>query len=282
VIIASGLYQKPKIPAYGANLPADIVQVASGQYRNPQALPEGAVLVVGSSQSGCQIAEELYQAGRKVYLCTGTAGRAPRRYRGKDIFEWLALAGYLDRTPEKLPSLRARFAGNPQVSGKDGGHTLNVHQFYRDGVTLLGHIQGAQDGRVYLAPDLKTNLAKMDEIEGNILKLVDEYIARNNLDAPVETIPVLRDGYDGEEITQLDLKSAGIRSVIWAMGYSFDFSLVKLPVTDEFGFPQTDGGVTRHRGLYFAGMPWLNTQRTGILLGISEHARSIAEHITRR
>jgi len=150
VVIAAGLYQKPKIPPYGAEIPDDILQIHSGQYRSPQALPPGAVLVAGSGQSGCQIVEELYQSGRKVYQCVGSAGRAPRRYRGRDTFEWLSLCGFLDRTPDRLPSPRARFAGNPQLSGKDGGHTLNLHQFYRDGVTLLGRIQGAKDGVLQL------------------------------------------------------------------------------------------------------------------------------------
>ena len=134
VVMATGLFQHPKIPAFRAELSGRLTQLASGKYRNPWSLPPGAVLVVGSGQSGCQIAEELYQSGRKVYLCVGSAGHAPRRYRGKDIFEWLHLSGFLDRKVEQLPSSLARFAGNPQATGKDGGHTINLHQFPRWGV----------------------------------------------------------------------------------------------------------------------------------------------------
>ena len=118
VVIATGLYQRPKIPAFRTGLPAHITQLHSGSYRNPQALPPGAVLVVGSGQSGCQIAEELYMDGRQVYLCVGSSGRAPCRYRGKDIYEWMRLTGFLDRTVDKLPSPKAKFAANPQLSGR--------------------------------------------------------------------------------------------------------------------------------------------------------------------
>ena len=144
--MATGLYQRAKIPAFAAELPADVLQLHSEQYRNPATLPPGAVLVVGSGQSGCQIAEELHKSGRRVFLSVGSAGRAPRRYRGKDTYEWLALAGFFDRTPDMLPSPKARFAANPHVSGAGGGHDLNLHQFARDGMTLLGHLRGAADG----------------------------------------------------------------------------------------------------------------------------------------
>ena len=143
VVIATGSFQKPKIPAFASNLPTDILQLHSGFYRNPAQLPDGAVLVVGAGQSGLQIAEELYQSGRKVYLSVGFAPRAPRRYRGRDVFAWLVDVGFFEQTPDKLPSPKARFGANPQLSGKNGGHSLNLHQFARDGVTLLGHIAGA-------------------------------------------------------------------------------------------------------------------------------------------
>ncbi len=196
VVIASGLYQKPKKPPFSTAISSRITQVASGQYRNPQTLAEGAVLVVGSGQSGCQIAEELYLSGRKVYLCTGIAPRVPRRYRGKDIYEWFHLSGFLDRTTDQLTSPAARFDANPQLTGRDGGRSLNLHQFARDGVALLGRLQGAREEQAWLAPDLQQNLAKADQKEADIVKMVDGYIARSGLEAPAETLPVLRDGYE--------------------------------------------------------------------------------------
>jgi len=279
VVIATGLYQRPKRPAFSAALPPGIMQLASGQYRHPGALPPGAVLVVGSGQSGCQIAEELYLSGRVVYLCVGRAGRAPRRYRGRDIYDWLNRCGFLDRTPDKLPSPQAKFAANPQVSGRDGGRSLNLHQFAHDGVRLLGHLQDARDGRLWLAPDLYEKLAATDKAEADLIKLVDNYIAQAGLDAPPETLPQLRDGFAVPEVSELDLRAAGITSVIWALGYSFDFSLVRLPVFDGDGYPVQRRGVTESPGLYFVGLPWLYKQKSGLLVGFGEDADYIAGQI---
>jgi putative flavoprotein involved in K+ transport len=282
VVMATGGFQQSKVPSFGAHLPASIVQLPSSAYRNPRALPPGAVLVVGSGQSGSQIAEELYQSGRQVYLCVGSAGRFPRRYRGKDMSRWAEASGFFDRTVDKLPSPKARFAGNPIVTGRDGGHTLNLHQFARDGVVLLGHMRGAEDGHIGLAPDLKESLAKVDKFEADLVKVADDYIAKNGLDAPEEILPQLRDGYDADMITELDLKAAGITSVIWAVGYKFDYSLVKLPVLDEDGYPRQVRGCTEYPGLYFVGMMWLHTLKSGTLLGVGEDAAFIASDIASR
>jgi putative flavoprotein involved in K+ transport len=278
--MATGIFQAPKIPAFSKALPVGISQIHSGQYRNPQALAPGAVLVVGSAQSGCQITEELYQAGRQVYQCIGSAPRVPRRYRGKDIVYWLDSSGFFNRTVANLPNPRARFAGNPQATGKNGGHSLNLHQFFREGVHLLGRIVGEQDGKVLLAPDLKESLTKSDQGEVRILHLVDEYIAKNGINAPEDHLPTLRDGYDAPEVLALDPKETGITTIIWAMGYSFDFSLVHLPVLDEFGYPVSQAGSTGFPGLYFAGLPWQPMQRNGFLLGAADIAHSVVEKIS--
>lgn len=280
VVMATGLFQRPKIPSFSADLSAGITQVHSSQYRSPQALPDGAVLVVGSAQSGCQIAEELYQSGRKVYLSVGSAGRGPRRYRGKDIYEWLELTGFLNRPVDKLPSPKAKFAGNPHVSGRDGGHSLNLHQFARDGVILLGRLQGANQKTIHLAPDLKENLAKTDGFEAQIANMIDGFIAQTGMDAPPESLPVLRDGYEVAEWAELNLETAVITTIIWATGYTFDFSLVKLPIFDSDGYPQQNQGVTAAPGLFFVGLPWLAGQKSGLLLGVAEQAKVVANWIS--
>jgi putative flavoprotein involved in K+ transport len=282
VVIATGLFQQPKVPAMSADLASSITQLHSGQYRNPDALPPGAVLVVGSGQSGCQIAEELYRSGRRVYLCVGSTGRAPRRYRGKDAFAWLELCGFFSRTVDKLPSPKAKFGGNPHLTGRDGGHSLNLHQFKRDGVVLLGHLAGIHDQTISLAPDLNESLAKCDGFEAELVRIIDAYIVDHGLDSPPETLPSLRDGYAGELITELDLTAEGITTVIWAIGYRYDFSIIKLPVTDSDGFPITRRGETDFPGLYFVGMPWLHTQKSGLLLGVGEDAAIIASSIAER
>jgi putative flavoprotein involved in K+ transport len=277
VVVATGAFQRGKVPPFAAELPGWVMQIESGQYRNPRALPDGAVLVAGCGQSGAQIAEELYQAGRKVYLCVGTAGHGPRRYRGRDLFEWMQLIGFFDRTVAQLPSPQARFASPPLVTGKDGGHALNLHRFYRDGVTLLGHLRGAADGCLALTADLHESLAKADRFQAEQIKKTDALIDQAGLGAPPEQIEVLQDASTAPEITSLDLQQAGITTVIWAMGHSFDFSLVKFPVFDEMGFPITRGGVTEVPGLYFAGLPWMDSMKTGLLVGVGESAQRLAD-----
>jgi len=282
VVVATGLFQHPKDLPFRKDLSAEIVQLHSSEYRNPGALPEGAVLVVGSAQSGCQIAEELYQNGRKVYMALGNAGRFPRRYRGMEATRWLDKIGFFDKTPDMLPSSKARFAGSPHLTGKDGGHTINLHQFARDGVTLLGHIKNARGYRITLVPDLKDCLAKGDQFEAEMVRQIDDYINRQGLDVPLETLPELRNGYESEEILELDLQEAGISSIVWATGFSFDFSLVKLPIFDEFGFPVQKRGVTEYPGLYFVGIPFLYSFKSGILYGVGEDAAYVAKHISSR
>jgi putative flavoprotein involved in K+ transport len=236
------------------------------------------VLVVGSAQSGAQIAEELYQCGRQVFLCTGSAGRAPRRYRGNDMFEWLYLSGFFDLTREQFPFPLEHFSP-PHLSGANGGHTLNLHQFARDGVVLLGHLINASSDTVSLAPDLHENLAKADGFEREATKMVDGYIQRSGLDAPEEELAQLRDGYDQPVIEDLDLNSVGISTIIWATGYGFDFSMVKLPVFTKDGFPIQEHGVSYHDGLSFVGMPWMPTIKSTTLAGVGDHAKHIAETI---
>jgi putative flavoprotein involved in K+ transport len=252
------------------------------EYKNPSGLPTGAVLVVGTGQSGAQIAEELYQSGRKVYLSIGSAGRVPRRYRERDINDWFTRMGMFDTEVGELKSPRYKFAPHPQISGKNGGESLNLHRFARDGVVLLGHIHDARKGRLIIEPDMKEMLAKVDQFELDALKMVDAFISRTGFNVPSERIPQLHDGYGQEQIDTLNLAAAGIMVVIWATGYSFDFSLAKLPVTDGDGYPIQKRGVTEFDGLYFLGMPWLHSRKSGILFGVGDDASYLAAHIALR
>jgi putative flavoprotein involved in K+ transport len=282
VVVATGQFQTPKIPKYSANISESVLQIHSGKYRNPAQLPDGAVLIVGSAQSGTQIAEELHQSGRTVYLCVGSAPRVPRRYRGRDIFEWLADTGFTEATVDKLPSPRAKFAGNPHLSGRDGGRTINLHLFARDGVKLLGRLIGAENAKIKLAPDLKESLARSDKAEADITAMIDQFIDKNQIYAPEETLPKHQDGYALDEVTELDLKAADINTIIWAIGYDFDFSFVKVPVTDEDGYPIQQRGVTKYPGLYFVGLSWLYKRKSPLLMGVGEDADYIASHIAER
>jgi putative flavoprotein involved in K+ transport len=282
VVVATGLYQIPKIPQLSRDFSRRIKQLHSDAYKNPDQLLPGAVLVVGSAQSGAQIAEELYESGRKVYLAVGRAGRTPRRYRGKDANWWFARMGHYDRKVIELPSPQAKFGGKPHISGTKGGHTLNLHQFARDGVTLLGRLEEIEGGIVKLKGDLHDNLAAADRAEAEFVKAVDSYVASTGMPAPAESLPILRDGFDQRILTKLDLAAGGITNVIWATGYAFDFSMIALPVTDGDGFPIQTRGVTAFPGLFFVGLPWLHTAKSGLIFGVSEDARYIADRIAAR
>jgi putative flavoprotein involved in K+ transport len=279
VVIATGLYQGPRIPASAADLPRGIEQLHSDRYRSPAQLPSGAVLVVGSAQTGCQIAEELNESGRRVYLCVGRSGRMPRRYRGRDSCWWSDKIGLYARTVDKLPSPGAKFFGKPHLSGGHGGHTINLHQFACDGIVLLGHLRGVREGAIVLADDLKDNLASADKFEADFTKAVDDYVALARMAVPSETLPVLRDGFDRPPVTELDLRRAGIATVIWATSYSYDFSLVKLPILDSDGYPIQERGATHFGGLYFVGLPWLHDAKSGLLYGVGEDAACVAGRI---
>lgn len=285
VIVATGSFQTPKIPFGAAHIPADIVQCAPTTYRNPDALPSGAVLVVGSAQSGCQIADELREAGRQVYLATGSAPRVPRRYRGRDIFYWLGQIGFFDRPASVLPNPRAKFAGNPQVTGNKGGRNLNLHAFARDGIQLLGSFHGADGARLSFRPNLHENLARADAFSNNIKATIDRHVEKTGVYMPlrpedVESEPL--NGFSVPERTGLDLRDAGIRTIVWATGFSFDYSLVDFPVLDDDGFPLTRRGVTAIPGLYFLGMHFLHTAKSTLMYGVGADAEHVVNHLVSR
>jgi putative flavoprotein involved in K+ transport len=279
VVIATGFYQKPKFPTCSQNISKNIQQIHSSDYKNPSSLKKGNVLVVGSSQSGAQIAEELNQAGRTVYLSVSSAGRVPRRYRGKDVTQWEEEIGYYKRTVNQLKSPKDRFGSSAHTTGKDGGHTINLHQFARDGIKLLGRVVNAERDTITLAPTLHQNLAKADQFEAEFLKEVDQYIETHHLDIPKETVPHLTDGFDVEEISELNLLDAAIETIIWATGFSFDFNWIHFPVVDPMGCPVQWRGISRCPGLYFIGLPFLHTGISSLIAGAGADAAFIADVI---
>ncbi len=285
VVLATGAYPKPKLPITSAALSVDICQLHTSEYRNPQMLPSGAVLVVGTGQSGCQIAEELHESGRQVYLSTSSCGRLPRRYRGKDTAWWLSRLGFFDRTLDQLPSPHAKFACNPHVSGNHGGHDINLRQFARQGMILLGHVQAVQGKQIILAPDLEENLAKADAFERQITQGIDEYIKKTGMEVAANCITgeAPPNGTTSTKpILTLDLQAAGISTIIWASGYQLDFGWVQIPVFDQTGYPVHQRGVTAYPGLYFLGLHWLYKTKSALLYGVGEDAAFIASAIADR
>lgn len=285
VVLATGGFPRPRLPQASASIPVNIMQLHSSQYRRPKLLPSGAVLVVGSGQSGTQIAEELHQSGRRVYLCVSRCGRAPRRYRGKDVMWWVNQMGGYDRTIDVLPSPEARLACHPDLSGKGGGHEINLRQLASEGVVLLGRLQAIQGSRAVVAPDLEENLDRADAQALQIMHTIDDFVLRTGMDAPTDGMSEdlsSKWAPPAEPILEVDLYSAGISTVIWATGFQLDFGWVHVPVFDEAGAPLHQRGVTTSPGLYFLGLPWLYKEKSALLFGIGEDAAFLAAAIAAR
>jgi putative flavoprotein involved in K+ transport len=291
VVLATGALQQPKLPPEAAKLPGTISQVVAADYRNPDMLTRGGALVVGSGETGCQIAEELSRAGRDVYLSGGKSWWAPRRYRGRDIAAWLRLTGWFERRAEDLPPGAHAGQPNPQLTGAGGGHDINAHSLARDGVRLVGRLRGIKDGTAFFSDDLTANVASADAEARKLLESIDRVIEAQRLDAPAEELPLdlLPGGgpaASGDEVRvaplELDLGKTAIGTVIWATGYRPDFSWVRLPFLDADGYPIQRRGVTSVEGLYVLGLDWLHTAKSGLFAGISEDATYLASVITSR
>ena len=280
VIVATGNYHVPVIPRLAERLPTDVAQVHSAQYRNPDQLPAGAVLVVGTGQSGSQIAEDLHMAGRAVHLSVGTAGRVARRYRGRDVAAWLGDMGYYDLPVERHPEgAGVRRRANQYVTGRDGGRDIDLRQRATEGMRLYGRVADVQGQRVSFDADLRANLDTADQRSENIKNSIDKHIAAAGVDAPAEAryTPVWQPPAD--PVRGLDLRSVGVTSVVWAVGYRSDFRWVQVPVFDGHGYPGHDRGVTPVRGLYFLGLPWLYTWGSGRFSGIARDAAHVVDHL---
>lgn len=278
VVVAAGGFHSPRIPAVAADLPDRIVQVHSHEYRNEAALPPGSVLVVGTGQSGVQLAEELHAAGRRVILSVGRCGRVPRRYRGRDIFKWLIELARRGKLPtvDMLPDPRLRFAGNPHLSGHGGGHETNLRRFAADGIRLVGRLDGVDGERVRFAPDLLTNLRFADTFfDERMREDIDTVIELAGIDAP----PDDREPFNFEppEVPELDLAAEGVATVLWTSGYRLDFSWIDLPIFDEFGAPRHVRGLTETPGLTFLGLPWQLNQGSATFFGVAADAGYLAE-----
>lgn len=283
VVIASGSMNRPRVPAIAHKLPADVLNISAGSYRNANALPDGAVLVVGSAQSGCQIAEDLVAAGRQVYLCASRVGRIPRTYRGRDIFAWWRDMGFWDVRMEELEDPAMQYIALPQVSGLDGGHTVSFQSLARDGVTLLGRVLDIDGYNLILKPNLREAILFADEKSSSFKKAVDEFILREGIPAPLPEPdpgePELPDLNGSDLVEKLNLREAGITTVIWCTGFNTDWQWLKVDVFDERSRPQHRQGISASPGLYFIGFPWLSKRKSGTLYGITEDAERIVGHI---
>jgi len=286
VVVASGTVNAPKLPAAAAGLVARVARITSGAYRNAGQLPAGAVLVVGSAQSGVQIAEDLLDAGREVYLATGQVGRAPRRVRGRDTLVWLTESGWMDQRPDDLPDRGMMRWAQPQISGVGPlGHTVSLQSLAARGVTVLGHLEAIDGTRARFADDLPAHVAWGDEASRRLRQHIDDHIARAALSAPASDPDPADEPADPRAfraLPELDLRDRGISAVAFSTGFTSDLSWLKLPVVDESGTPVHVDGRSPVDGLWFLGLPWLRTRKSAIVWGAVQDSAHIADQVIAR
>jgi putative flavoprotein involved in K+ transport len=282
VVVAGGGLRRPVIPGLASSLAADIHQLDTSRYRRPDALPSGAVLVVGSGQSGAQIADELAASGREVLLASSRVPRVPRRYRGRDVHEWSVELGLYDQRTDAVADPAAFREPHPMLSGARGGHTIAYQQLARNGVRLLGRLVEAEGQSLRFGPDLPENIDYADQRAAQFRQAVDEHIARTGMTAvrPPDIDPAERPLPWSEESTEsLNARAEHISTVIWCTGFSADTSWLRVPVLGRDGSPANAGGITAFPGLYVAGYPWLSNRGSGILYGVAADAARVAQHI---
>ena len=282
VVIAAGSYHLLKVPRMAERLPEHIVQLHSSEYKNPQSLPDRDVLVVGTGQSGCQIAEDLHLAGKKVHLCVGSAPRSPRMYRGKDVVDWFEQMGYYDLSIDQHPQKeKVRTNANHYLTGRDGGREIDLRKFALEGMQLYGSLKNISGSNLEFRGNLKQNLDQADAVAESMKKSVDGFIEKNQIQAPTEP-PYKIVWEPEEEVLQLDYEKANIGAVVWSTGYQSDFSWIEIPVFDGKGYPGHQRGVTDVWGLYFLGLPWLYTWGSARFSGIARDASYLADCIAAR
>ena len=283
VILAVAGYHRQAIPPMGGRLPEHVAQVHSADYRCPEALPDGAVMVVGSGQSGAQIAEDLHLAERQVHLVVGPAPRIARFYRGRDVVAWMNDMGHYDLPITEHPmGLAARKEANHYVTGRDGGRDIDLRRFATEGMRLHGHLLDARGPILRFADDLAANLDNADAVADQAKDTIDEYIEQEGIEAPVEERYEAAWQPDESSAAPLDLDAAEIRSIVWATGFRSDWSFVDLPAFDGSGYPTHERGVTSVPGLYVLGLPWLHTWGSGRFAGVARDAEHVVAHAVGR
>jgi putative flavoprotein involved in K+ transport len=284
VVVASGGARVPRVPSIGADLPAAVLQLHAADYRNADLLPSGAVLVVGSAQSGVQIADDLLDAGRRVHLSSSAVGRVPRRYRGRDIFGWLIPDGFFDQ-PRREGGWRP--PPNPQISGGARDDTLSYQSLERRGAVILGRLAAVSGSRVRLGDDLARNAALADETSAKLRCRADAYIARVGADAPPPEDDAPFPAHRLRSApAELDLRAAGVTVVVWATGFDCDTGFLRLPVVGAGGALVHRDGATAVPGLFVVGQPWMRTRGSGTVYGVATDAPHVAalvsRHLSRR
>jgi len=285
IVVASGIQNAPVFPSQSSRIPRKFTQLHTSEYRNATLLPEGAIVVVGSGQSGVQIAEDLLAGGRTVYLCTGKVGRVPRRYRGRDVTGWMVDLQQFDTRYASLEDKSLTRAASVQISGVGRyGHTLSLQSLARRGAVILGRLLDVQDGELILSDQAAAHVRFADQVSQRMKEDIDAFLTQAGQPLP----PLEEDPADAPDaraecaspLRRLNLQAAKVSTLIWAAGFTGDFSWLHLPAFDAQGAPIHQGGISPVCGLYFIGFPWLTSRKSGILYGVGEDARFIVNAIS--
>jgi putative flavoprotein involved in K+ transport len=279
VVIATGPFQRPRIPQLSEGVPPSVLQTDPTRYRRPDDLPDGAVLVVGTGASGIQISDELLNAGRTVFLSVSRHRRVPRRFRDKDVYWWLDRMGRFEQTIDSFPG--RRWPPHTAVTGVSGGYDINVRRMAAAGLQVTGRVIGASDGTLSIAQNANEILDEADNAFAAFLDAAQEYAAAHSEIDPPDEEPTGSDPLPASvaEISSLDLGRENITAIVWATGYDYDYDWMHVPVLDVHGRPLQERGVTRVPGLYFLGLHWMHTFKSGLLAGVGSDAEYLAEHM---
>ena len=280
VVVASGAFGDSYVPEMNLNLNNQVFQIHSSEYKNYKDLPEGGVLVVGSGQSGSQIAEDLLESGREVWLAVSKCGRRLRNYRGKDSSWWNYKMGLFDKTVDEVP-FSERWKCSSHTSGVRGGHDINLMDLSEKGLNLCGSVHHCSSNKIIFKDDLYRNLKFSDESAINWSKRVDDFILQKNMVTPPDN--VTKDKRINRSNTtsalEMSLLSSSVKSIIWATGFRYNFDWIKLKLTDKKGHPIQKRGVTKYKGLYFMGLQWMHSSKSAQFIGVGEDAEFIVNDI---
>ena len=279
VVLASGAFNVPRVPALAEAVPPGIRTLTPTEYRNPEDLSEGAVMVVGASATGVQIAAEIRRSGRDVFLAVGEHVRGPRLYRGKDIHWWMEAAGVLDERYDEVDDIvRARRVPSMQLAGSDERASFDLNALTGAGVRLVGRLAGINDGRAQFSGSLRNKCELADLKLGRLLDTIDEWATTgvhpdDALPPPHRFEPTV---VDPSPQLSLDLRNGQIKTIVWATGFRPDYSWLDVPVLDDKGMIRHDGGVAESPGMYLIGTPFLRRRKSSFMDG----GRVDAEELT--
>jgi putative flavoprotein involved in K+ transport len=283
VVIASGAFNIPTVPKAAEAVPSSIHCVTPKDYRNPDCLEDGGVLVVGASATGLQLADEIHRSGRSVTLAVGEHVRMPRVYRGLDIQWWMRATGLLDERFDEVDDIvRARRVPSPQLVGTPQRSTLDLNALSQNGVQLAGRFVGVASGKAQFSGSLRNHCAMADLKLGRLLDTVDTWARTHGVDGHVESPERFADTYvDESPRLNLSLTSGEVRTVVWATGFRPDYSWLEVPVFDRKGRFRHDGGVVAAPGMYVMGLPFMRRRKSSFIHGAEDDARELSAHLAR-